>query len=136
MSLLSLYSKIQLKIGKVKKECVSAVKTKATHRCVAFVLTATRLKLRLLFYKSLKVIVRFFALLFEDSSNNFLIFTRLDKDSVFVCNNSYCQYKTFQKRVRFYSKTAFVGILICTVIATRFVFVPAGEAVGLRNLNI
>ena len=123
MSLLSLYSKIQLKIGKaeeklrwlhsgdspVEPECKTSQKgstalptgqaglTGLWSQRTSIVLS----QLRLLFWKTAKVIVRFFALIFEDSSNNFLIFTRLDKDSVFVCNNSYCQYKRFQKRARF-----------------------------------
>ena len=41
---------------------------------------------------------------------------------IFVCNNSYFQYKKFQKRVRFYSKTAFVGILICTIITSSILY--------------
>ena len=45
------------------------------------------LKLRLLFWKTLEIIVRFLALIFGDSLENFLIFTKLGKDSVFVCNN-------------------------------------------------
>ena len=104
MSILSLYSKIQLKIGKAEGELtrsrrLSPATTKRDkHGQISLYPfsaeglspTAAWRKFQLLFWKTAKVIVRFFALLFEDSSNNFLIFTRLDKDSVFVCNNSYC----------------------------------------------
>jgi len=121
MSLLSFYSKIQLKIEKAEEKRVSA-KSKANKRLFAFDLADAQLRLQLLFYQSLKAIVRVFALIFGDSSENFLIFTKLGKDSVFVCNNSYCQYKRFQKRVRFFTKTAFAGILICTIIATSVLY--------------
>ena len=104
MSILSLYSKIQLKIGKAEGELtqsrrLSPATTKRDRRgqislcpriAEGLSPTAAWRKLRLLFWKTAKVIVRFFALIFEDSSNNFLIFTKLGKDSVFVCNNSYC----------------------------------------------
>ena len=142
MSLLSLYSKIQLKIEKVKKklrwlhsggspvepECGTSQKGSTA---LTGLWNQHFLKLRLLFWQSVKVVVRFFALIFGDSSENFLIFTKLGKDSVFVCNNSYCQYKRFQKRVRFFTKTAFAGILICTVIATSvlYLFLP-GKPTG------
>ncbi|MFZ2969873.1 MAG: hypothetical protein WA063_01880, partial [Minisyncoccia bacterium] len=101
-------------------------------------------KLRLLFWKTLKIIVRFFDLLFGDSSENFLMFASeanswlhsvrpaggpvepkcktakrlhspeagtMEPAITFICNNSFCQYKRFEKGVRFYSKTAFAGIL-------------------------
>jgi len=50
------------------------------------------------------------------------MFTKVNKDSVIICNNSFCQYKKFQKRVRFYSKTAFAGILICTIITSSVLY--------------
>ena len=195
MSLLSLYSKIQLKIGKAEGEirCFSShsfvipkrsegsenvantaggknTKDASNHalrslsrpesreysgrdffgmtgKALWRMVTKLFLKLRLLFWKTAKVVVRFFALLFEDSSNNFLIFTRLDKDSVFVCNNSFCNsplerglgvcYKRFQKKVRFYSKTAFVGILICTIITTSvlYLFLPGKPSSFAKTYN-
>ena len=121
MNILSLYSKIQLKIEKAEEKiklllCLDG----GLSRKKTAVKTAW--KLQLLFYKTLKTIIRFFALLFNDSSENYLIFTRLNKDSVVVCNNSFCQYKRFQKRVRFYSKTAFAGILVCTVITSGILY--------------
>ena len=97
MSILSLYSKIQLKIGRVEGELKHTptplkrgIKKSPLERGWGVFIKRGINSLRLLFWKTAKVVVRFFALLFEDSSNNFLIFTRLDKDSVFVCNNSYC----------------------------------------------
>jgi len=64
-----------------------SAKSKANKRLFAFDLVNAQLRLQLLFYQSLKVVVRVFALIFGDSSENFLIFTKLGKDSVFVCNN-------------------------------------------------
>jgi len=120
MSILSLYSKIQLQIEKAEEKLKELSS-----------FSFARFKLQLLFYKTLKTIIRFYALLFNDSSENYLIFTRVGKNSVLVCNNSFCQYKKFQKRVRFYSKTAFAGILICTIITYYyefcFVLYDAGE---------
>ena len=98
MSLLSFYSKIQLKIEKVKKklrwlhsggspvepECGTSQKGSTA---LTGLWNQHFLKLQLLFWQSVKVVVRVFALIFGDSSENFLIFTRLGKDSVFVCNN-------------------------------------------------
>ena len=94
MSILSLYSKIQLKIGKAEGEiklppCLdrgfSREKPPSRRRRIVRVAW----KLQLLFWKTAKVIVRFFALIFGDSSENYLVFTRVNKDSVLVCNNSY-----------------------------------------------
>ncbi len=142
MNILSLYSKIQLKIEKAEEKikllsCLdrglsrkkTAVKTAVETRLIASLL---------LFYKTLKTIIRFFALLFNDSSENFLMFASemgykaKSRDAInrvstepaitFVCNNSFCQYKKFQKRVRFYSKTAFAGILICTIITSSVLY--------------
>ncbi len=170
MSILSLYSKIQLKIGKVEKRChceeerrsnPDTTREELNHGIAASAFLSLRsfsllamtawYKLQLLFWKTLKVIVRFFALLFNDSSENFLMFASEAKGWLhsggspvesecgiakrlhspkgtmepackptitFVCNNSYSQYKKFQKRVRFFSKTAFAGILVCTVITS------------------
>jgi hypothetical protein len=114
MSLLSLYSKIQLKIEKAEKELNLKIPNSQRIRSLD--------KFQLLFYKTARIIVRFFALLFNDSSENYLIFTRFNKDSVVVCNNSFCQYKRFQKKVRFYSKMAFAGILICTIITSSVLY--------------
>ncbi len=88
MNLLSFYSKIQLKIERVKlllslERGLSREKPLSRQGRILF------LKPRLLFWQTLKIIIRFFALLFNDSSENYLIFTRLNKNSVFVCNNSY-----------------------------------------------
>ena len=142
MNILSLYSKIQLKIEKAEEKikllsCLdrglsrkkTAVKTAVETRLIASLL---------LFYKTLKIIIRFFALLFNDSSENYLMFASemgykaKSRDAInrvstepaitFVCNNSFCQYKKFQKRVRFYSKTAFAGILICTIITSSVLY--------------
>jgi len=155
MSILSLYSKIQLKIGRVEKRChceeerrsnpvttrkelnhgIAALRYRCARNDSVRQAMTVWYKLQLLFYKTLKIIVRFFALLFNDSSENFLMFASEYKakrlhspeDSgtmepahkpaiTFVCNNSFCQYKRFQKRIRFYSKTAFAGIVVCTMI--------------------
>jgi len=143
MSLLSLYSKIQLKIEKAEENLPLPLprgeyekgeyKVPSREGVGSEFLKRGINYLQLLFWKTLKIIVRFLALIFGDSSENFLIFTRLNKDSVFVCNNSYCQYKRFQKRVRFYSKTAFAGILICTIVATSvlYLFLPGKR--GIKN---
>jgi len=154
MSILSLYSKIQLKIEKAEEKIAKSSGNKLSDAVIArersgrsnpvttrkelnhgiaasaflslrsFSLLAMTviLKLQLLFYKTIKTIIRFFALLFGDSSENYLIFTRVNKDSVIVCDNSFCQYKKFEKRVRFYSKTAFAGILICTIITSSVLY--------------
>ena len=163
MSILSLYSKIQLKIGKAEGELtqsrwLSPATTKRDRRgqislcpriAEGLSPTAAWRKLRLLFWKTAKIIVRFFALIFEDSSNNFLIFTSeyesakrlhspkgtMEPTITFICNNSFCNsplergrgvLKRFQKKVRFYSRTAFAGVLICTVITTSilYLFLP------------
>lgn len=121
MTLLSLYSIIQFEIEEAEKKLKSPPHLDGgLFREKTAVKTAW--KLQLLFWKTAKTIVRFFALLFGDSSENFLIFTKLGKDSVFVCNNSYCQYKRFQKGVRFFTKTAFAMVLICTVTATSILY--------------
>ena len=150
MSLLSLYSKIQLKIEKAEKRChceeerrsnPAATSKELNHgiakacperqpngsaflslRSFSLLAMTMWFKLRLLFWKTAKIIVRFFALLFGDSSENYLIFTKVNKNSVIVCNNSFCQYKRFQKRVRFFSMTAFAGILICTIITSGILY--------------
>ena len=122
MSILSLYSKIQLKIGKaeeklrwlhsgdspVEPECKTSQKgsTALTGLWSQRSLLAMTVwfKLQLLFWKTAKIIVRFFALIFEDSSNNFLMFASeyesakrlhspkgtMEPAYVFVCNNSFC----------------------------------------------
>lgn len=118
MSIISLYSKIQLKIGKYREQKISF----SVDRNLRSLWTRNKFSCSLHFWKTAKIIVRFFALLFNDSSENYLIFTRFNKDSVVVCNNSFCQYRRFQKRVRFYSKTAFVGILISTIITSSILY--------------
>ena len=122
MNLLSLYSKIQLKIEKVKGKEHSRNAVRNARRTLFQTPFLALSRFRLLFWQTLEIIIRFLALLFNDSSENYLIFTRLNKDSVFVCNNSYCQYKRFQKKVRFYSKTAFAGVLICTIITSSVLY--------------
>jgi len=94
MSLLSFYSKIQLKIEKAEENPPLAppkrgIRKSPLERGWGVFLNRGINSIRLLFWKTLKIIVRFFALLFGDSSENFLMFTRVNKDSVFVCNNSY-----------------------------------------------
>ncbi len=176
MSLLSLYSKIQLKIKKAEGELrwlhsVRPAGGPVEPECGTLQKGSTALKgqwsqqlfkLRLLFYKTAKIIVRFFALLFGDSSENFLMFASEAKgwlhsvrpaggpvepkcktakrlhspkgtmepamipcQLTFICNNSFCQCKRFQKRVRFCGKTAFVGILICAVIVSSILYFMA-----------
>ena len=182
MSILSLYSKIQLKIGKVEKEIARRSGNELSDTVIArersgrsnpvttrkefnhgiaasaflslrsFSLLAMTMWRRnknfcsLLFWKTLKTIIWFFALLFNNSSENFLMFasemkcktsrnakeTKLPVGSLaskivsgnitFVCNNSFCQYKRFQKRVRFFSLTAFMGILVATIITSSVLY--------------
>ena len=135
MNILSLYSKIQLKIGKCRERKIS-FRMERENLCSK--LRRNKNFCSLLFWKTAKIIVRFYALLFNDSSENFLMFASemgykaKSRDAInrvstepaitFVCNNSFCQYKKFQKRVRFYSKTAFAGILICTIITSSVLY--------------
>lgn len=112
MTFLSLYFKIQLKIEKAA----------AGNENLRSTWIRNKNFYSLLFWKTAKIIVRFFALLFGDSSENYLIFTRLNKDSVFVCNNSFCQYKRIEKRVRFLSKTVFVLVLISTILTSSILY--------------
>ena len=65
MSVLSFYSKIQLKIRKAEEEKKSLRAFKGFKR-LGFTFN---LKFRFLFWKTAKIIVRFFALLFGDSSD-------------------------------------------------------------------
>jgi len=165
MKLLALYSKIQLKIKKAEEEIrwLHSSRRNGTvePECGTLQKGSTALKglwnqrilkLSLLFWKTAKIVVRFFALLFGDSSENFLMFASdyesakrlhsreartMEPAITFVCNNSFCQYKRFQKKVRFYSKTAFAGILICTVITSSilYLFMPGKPSSFAATFN-
>ena len=122
MSILSLYSKIQLKIGKAEEKLAGERSDKRSDSGVCYLLKFRKLthsaplRVSLLFYKTLKTIVRFFALLFNDSSENYLMFASEAKGWLHSGEDSPLErgrgvLKKFQKRVRFYSKTAFAGIL-------------------------
>ena len=66
MNLLSLYSKIQLKIEEVKEEV--AIGKKEVKLPIGSLTSRAILKLRFLFWETLRLVVRFFALLFNRSN--------------------------------------------------------------------
>ena len=113
--MLALYEKFQLKLESTNKKRKELKNQKNISFYLLYSLKAQTLNFSIL-------LIRVLFLLFGDSSENYLIFTRLNKDSVLVCNNSFCVYKKFQKKVRFLSKTAFALIVVTTIITSSFLY--------------
>ena len=126
MRLLALYEKIILLIDRIRKE-IEQSKTKGNKVLIFFE------SLKLYFLETVRLAVRFICLLFGDSAENFLIFSKLGKESVIFCNNSFCQYKKMERKVRFLSKTAFIMILLSTIVTSSMLYFfmpgkPSGKA--------
>ncbi|MFA6097503.1 MAG: fibronectin type III domain-containing protein, partial [Candidatus Paceibacterota bacterium] len=115
MKLLVLYEKIELLIGKIKKEIVQRG-TKGNFISKYFVL------LELYILEGMRLVVRLVCLLFGDSAENFLIFSRLGRESVILCNNSFCQYKKMERKIRFLSRTAFILVAVSTIVSTAILY--------------
>jgi len=115
MKLLVLYEKVILAIEQAEKQIVIAKGDK--NKVLVFF---NSLKLYVL--EGIRIFIRFLCLLFGDSAENFLIFSKLGKDAVVVCNNSYCGYRKMERKVRFLSKTAFILVLISTILTSSILY--------------
>ncbi|MFA6095992.1 MAG: fibronectin type III domain-containing protein, partial [Candidatus Paceibacterota bacterium] len=126
MRLLALYEKIILLTDRIRKE-IEQSKTEGNKVLMFFD------SLKLYSLEAARLVVRFICLLFGDSAENFLIFSKLGKESVIFCNNSFCQYKKMERKVRFLSKTAFIMILVSTIVTSSVLYFfmpgkPSGRA--------
>jgi len=110
------------------------ITTRAPREKISFVkmlnIEDTANHLKLLFLKFILFLTRGAMMVRRTPSSNFHVFTKADRDGVYICNYSYCHYKTFNNKAKykFLAMVTAATIIVSLIVALVFPGKPIGYA--------